>query len=68
MSEQEATEQNTPGADGTVKLELVRGPEGMAVYLNSTRIAGPKPWGGGPITRSWTVRRSDLAAALKAAS
>ena len=30
-----------------MKVEIIQGPEGAALYVNDTRVAGPKPWGGG---------------------
>ncbi len=47
-----------------LKLDLVDGVAGVSVYLSDYRIAGPKPWGGGKVTRTWRVRRKDIEAAL----
>lgn len=44
---------------------LVDGVEGLAIYLNGYRIAGPKPWGGGKTMRRWSVSEDDIVAALK---
>lgn len=41
-------------------LKLVAGVEGVAVYLNDFRIAGPKPWGGGVVRHEWDVSNEDL--------
>lgn len=30
------------------------------VYLNNTRVAGGKPWGGGSTTASWRITLDDL--------
>jgi hypothetical protein len=49
----------------TIKVTIVRGVEGNAVYINDYRIAGPKPWGGGPIAYEWLVSQTDMAMALK---
>jgi hypothetical protein len=49
----------------TYKLELVRGVEGDSIYLNGYRIAGPKPWGGGPVAAQWVVTDEDLNTAVK---
>lgn len=38
---------------GSVKVEMVQGVEGMAIYVNDYRICGPKPWGGGRVVRKW---------------
>ena len=42
------------------------GVEGNSVYLNDTRIAGPKPWGGGTIVKEWAnaVSLDDIAHAI----
>lgn len=45
------------------KIDLVNGVEGLALYLNDFRIAGPKPWGGGKILRTWSVSQEDLRSA-----
>jgi hypothetical protein len=34
-------------------------------FLFDHRVAGPKPWGGGTVVKSWTANRRDMAAALK---
>lgn len=47
------------------RLELVAGVEGPSLYLNNYRIAGPKPWRGGKVVRSWRVRDEDVRQALK---
>ena len=48
----------------TITLDYVSGVEGNSVYLNAVRIAGPKPWGGGKVLKSWTVKRNDVLRAL----
>ncbi len=48
-----------------MKLEIVEGPEGQAVYLDDYRIAGPKPWGGGRLVKSWTVDRKNIQTAMR---
>ena len=48
-----------------MKLAIVSGVEGTAVYLNDFRIAGPKPWGGGKIVRSWDIAPEDLESAIE---
>jgi hypothetical protein len=45
------------------KVSLVKGVEGLALYINDSRVCGPKPWGGGPVLREWT--EVDLTEALK---
>jgi hypothetical protein len=46
------------------KLEIIRGVEGPCISLNDYRIAGPKPWGGGTVTKSFTVDVDDLVRAI----
>ena len=50
------------------KIELVRGPEGLALYINDFRVAGPKPWSGGPTVKAWTVDQKDIDQALERAT
>lgn len=38
-------------------FEVVQGVEGCCLLLDNERIAGPKPWGGGRVIRSWTTRK-----------
>lgn len=33
--------------DKVVLFEVIKGAEGKCLVMNGTRIAGPKPWGGG---------------------
>lgn len=35
------------------KFEVIRGVEGCCLALDDTRIAGPKPWGGGSVIHAW---------------
>ena len=37
------------------KFEIVSGVEGMCLYIDETRVAGPKPWGGGTIVDAFTT-------------
>ena len=32
---------------------VIRGVEGCCLVLDDTRIAGPKPWGGGTVIHAW---------------
>lgn len=34
-------------------FEVIRGVEGCCLALDNTRIAGPKPWGGGAVIHAW---------------
>ena len=47
-----------------LSLSVVRGVEGLAVYLCDYRIAGPKPWGGGTVIAEWQITMADLRSAL----
>lgn len=49
---------------GEILVELVRGVAGLSLYLNGIRIAGEKPWGGGPIEKRWSVPKKDVRNAL----
>lgn len=42
------------------ELSVVSGVEGACAVLNNYRIAGPKPWGGGQVTKAWRVTAADL--------
>ena len=47
-----------------VRIEVVEGVAGVAIYINAYRIAGPKPWGGGIIRYSFKADRKDIERAL----
>jgi hypothetical protein len=47
-----------------VKIDLIQGVEGFALYIDKYRVAGPKPWGGGTSIHSFEVRRNDMIIAL----
>lgn len=49
--------------DKEITIKCVSGVEGNSIYLNDTRIAGPKPWGGGHILweKKTTIRDIELA-------
>lgn len=51
-------------AEKTYQMELIHGVEGDCISLNNYRIAGPKPWGGGQVTRAWRVSVADLQRAI----
>ena len=34
-------------------IEVVHGVEGDCLVIDDTRVAGPKPWGGGHVTKTW---------------
>lgn len=53
-------------ADLRVRCEVIRGVEGLALYVNGTRVAGPKPWGGGDPVVVWFIDPDELRAALEA--
>jgi hypothetical protein len=62
------TQAACPMSDGLkVKIDLVGGVEGRSLYINDHRVAGPKPWGGGPIVKTWTADISHLRTALERA-
>lgn len=47
-----------------IPIEQARGAEGHCLCINDTRVAGPKPWGGGTVVRSWDANVDGLATAL----
>ena len=46
------------------EILVMRGVEGISVYINSYRVAGPKPWGGGTVVKQWKGDRKHLETAL----
>lgn len=57
--------------DTRVRLALVGGVEGSSLYVcgedkaPAYRVAGPKPWGGGQVTRTWEVQVVELLEQIK---
>ena len=47
-----------------VRLELVSGMEGKCLVMNDTRIAGPKPSGGGIVQKTWDIPAHNITEAL----
>lgn len=45
---------------------VVAGVEGPSLYLNSYRVAGRKPWGGGEIIHRFNVSPAELKERIKA--
>lgn len=39
------------------KFEVISGVEGCCLALDDTRIAGPKPWGGGTVIHAWETNK-----------
>lgn len=50
--------------DSKVKIEIVDGPGGYSLYINDTRVAGPKPLGGGRITETFWVEEKAILDAI----
>lgn len=48
-----------------IVVMLVRGVEGLTLYIDGVRVAGAKPWGGEIERVSFDVRRIDLHRALQ---
>lgn len=40
------------------RFEVIRGVEGCCLALDDTRIAGPKPWGGGKVIHAWETDKT----------
>ena len=49
----------------TVEIEVVSGVEGPSIYINSYRVAGNKPWGGGTCIHKWKADVEDIKKALE---
>jgi len=49
------------------KIEIVQGVEGQCLVVNDYRVAGPKPWGGGTVIKTWVREKKDFKEALKKA-
>ena len=50
-----------------VKVEVVSGVEGPCLVIGDTRVAGPKPWGGGAVIMEWEIEAKELREAIKEA-
>jgi hypothetical protein len=48
-----------------VTIELIEGVSGQCVSINDRRVAGPKPWGGGRVVRTWHADVSDILKAVE---
>lgn len=46
-------------------LEIIDGGEGKCVCINSYRVCGNKPWGGGSLLYSFSVPMSEIKKALE---
>ncbi len=47
------------------RIDIVKGVEGHAIYINDFRVVGPKPWGGGEYIKSWEkVKVEDILKAI----
>jgi len=53
-----------PRGPRELRLEIVQGVGGLAVYLNDFRIAGMKPWGGGKVVQRWILTDWEVREAL----
>ena len=50
-----------------ITIEIIHGVEGDCLTLNDHRIAGPKPWGGGKVTKQWTTTIEQIEDAFRGA-
>jgi len=48
-----------------ITIEVIAGVEGSCLAINNYRFAGPKPWGGGRVTKQWKVTKEDFIESLK---
>lgn len=60
MPRKQEIDWNRPPPPGCVFVDICEGVEGPSVYINDYRVAGPKPWGGGKISRRFTARIESL--------
>ncbi len=47
-----------------VAVEILEGVEGKALIIEGSRVAGPKPWGGGRVVLKFDVEVEDIKLAL----
>ncbi len=47
-----------------MKIEILAGVEGNALLIDGYRVAGPKAWGSGTVTKSFNVKRDEIFTAL----
>lgn len=47
-----------------VSIEIIEGVEGKALVIEGSRVAGPKPWGGGMVALRFNVEVDDIKLAL----
>lgn len=43
-----------------MKIEIIKGVEGLCIGIDDRRICGPKPWGGGKVINSWEIEPTDI--------
>ena len=43
-----------------VKITIIQGSQGKCIAVNDTRVAGPKPMGGGTVVNEWFVDKEYL--------
>ncbi len=44
----------------SINIQVVKGVEGICLYVTGVRMAGPKPWGGGKVLHSFDVNATEL--------
>jgi hypothetical protein len=47
-----------------IEINIIGGVAGKALIINDTRVAGPKPWGGGRVLETFMVERQAIIDAL----
>lgn len=47
-----------------IKVEVIQGCSGKALYINGYRVCGGKPWGGGKTLYEFDVDKDELEQAL----
>jgi hypothetical protein len=63
-----AAPERTADTAQTVVVEIVHGRGGDCLCINDQRVAGPKPWGGGTVTKRFAVPVSELQLVIDRAS
>ena len=47
-----------------IKIEIINGIAGYCLAINDTRVAGPKPLGGGVVTNAFIASREEIMKAM----
>ena len=64
MTAKKATPAKRAKKAQTIRIEVICGVMGNALYVNGHRVSGEKPWGGGYLIGEWEFAEKELARAL----